>query len=248
MIENTWQKQTTPVQLVENEVHVWQAQLNSPSKSISRFQHILSPEECAKAQRFYFEKDQYRWTVAHGILRILLGWYTQKNPREITFQFNAYGKPSLPTASHEPYLQFNLSHSKDLALYAFTYTRQIGVDIEYMRSDISYAELAQQSFSPIEQAVLNTVPYPEKPLAFFKGWTSKEAYIKGRGLGFSLPLHLFDVSLIPNEPAALLASRENIDEIQRWTIQKLEPDKDYVGAVAIEGPEPTVRCWQWMDN
>ena len=248
MIENTWQKQATPIRLEENEVHVWQARLHSSSKTLSHFQHILSAEEYTKAQRFYFEEDQHRWTVAHGILRILLSWYTQKDPREISFLLNAYGKPSLSTTDHQPYLQFNLSHSKDLALYAFTYTRQIGVDIEYMRSDVPYDELAQQSFSPVEQAVLNTVPYPEKPAAFFKGWTSKEAYIKGRGLGLSFPLHLFDVSLIPNEPAALLASRESVDEMQHWTIQKLEPDKDYVGALAIEGPEPTVRCWQWIGN
>ena len=117
-----------------------------------------------------------------------------------------------------------------------------------MRSYISYGELAQYSFSPTEQAAFDAVPLAERKRAFFKCWTSKEAYIKGRGLGLSLPLHLFDVSLAPGEPAALLASREDAREVQRWTMHTLEPGKDYAGALAVEEPEPNIRYWQWIDN
>ena len=125
MIENLWQKPTTSIQLTEHEVHVWRAQLSISPEATSRFQRILSPEEYAKAQRFYFEKDRQYWVAAHGILRVLLSLYTQQAPKEIAFQVNAYGKPSLPAIDPQPLLQFNLSHSKELALYAFTHTRQI---------------------------------------------------------------------------------------------------------------------------
>ena len=245
MIENLWQKPIMPLLLAENEVHVWRAQLSTSFEDLSRFQRILSSEECAKAQRFYFEKDRQHWTAARSILRMLLSFYTQQHSKEITFQLNAYGKPSLLATDRQPLLQFNLSHSKELALYAFTYTRQIGIDIEYMRLNISYAELARHSFSSAEQAAFDAVPLPEKQLAFFKCWTSKEAYIKGRGLGLSLPLHLFDVSLAPEAPAALLASREDAYEVQRWTMHTLKPGNDYAGALAVEQPEPSIRYWQW---
>ncbi len=117
-----------------------------------------------------------------------------------------------------------------------------------MRSDISYAELAQCSFSPAEQVAFDAVPPADKQRAFFKCWTSKEAYIKGRGLGLSLPLHLFDVSLTPREPVALLASREDAREVQRWTMHPLEPGEDYAGALVVEKPEPSIRYWQWIGN
>ncbi len=106
MIENLWQKPITPLQLTEHEVHIWRAQLNISPEARSRFQRILSPEENAKAQRFYFERDRQYWMVAHSILRMLLSLYTQQAPQEITFQVNAYGKPSLPTIDHQPLLQF----------------------------------------------------------------------------------------------------------------------------------------------
>lgn len=248
MLENIWQKPTLPVKLAENEVHIWRAYLNSSSEAVSRFQRILPSEEYVRAQKFYFEKDRNHWTIAHGTLRMLLSLYTQQNPKDITLQLSPYGKPSLLAADEQPPLQFNLSHSKDLVLYAFTYTQHIGVDIEYIHSGIHYTELARHSFSLAEQTALDAVPLSEKQIAFFKGWTSKEAYVKGRGLGLSLPLHLFDVSLVPKEPAALLASREDAYEVQRWTMHKLELGEGYAGALAVEGPEPSIQYWQWIDD
>lgn len=248
MVEDTWQRPKTAIELAENEVHVWRAALDVSHDTLSLFQALLTLEEYVKAQRFHFEKDRRAWMVAHGLLRMLLSVYTQRNPREISFQLNAYGKPALDVAPDQSSLQFNLSHSQHLALLAFTRARRVGVDVEYMRSNIAYSELAQHSFSPSEQATLNALPLSQQRQAFFNGWTGKEAYIKGRGLGLSLPLHLFDVALMPDEPAALLASRENPREAQRWTLHRLEPGPDYAATLAVEGHGLTIHCWQWNDD
>ncbi|GER91224.1 4'-phosphopantetheinyl transferase [Dictyobacter vulcani] len=245
MIEDIWQPPPSTLKLEQSAVHVWRADLRASQESVERFRHILSPEEQARAQRFYFERDRYRWTIAHGILRILLARYTGQDPRALRFQVNAYGKPSLVQPDQQPRLEFNLSHSHEMALYAFTWQRQIGVDVEYMRDDIGYEELARHSFSPTEQAVLLSLATSQQKAAFFKCWSSKEAYIKGRGMGLSLELNLFDVALAPDKPVALLASREDPAEVQRWSMAKLEPGADYAGALAVEGPLPDISCWQW---
>lgn len=242
MNKNIWHVPPTTNRLAEQEVHIWRAELNVSPVVLESYQAILSAEEADKARRFYFEKDRRHWTVARGVLKRLLGSYMQQEPRTITFQYNAYGKPALTGTQS---LQFNISHSHELALYAFTNTQPIGIDVEYMRSNIDYTEIAEHSFSAAEQAEFRSISQLQRSGAFFKGWTSKEAYIKGRGMGLSLPLHLFDTSLDPQQPAALLASREESQE-EHWSLHTLSPGPGYAGALAIAGSVPTIHCWQWM--
>jgi 4'-phosphopantetheinyl transferase len=81
--------------------------------------------------------------------------------------------------------------------------------------------------------------------AFFRCWTRKEAYIKARGEGLSLPLDQFDVSLAPGAPAALLGTRPDSSEASRWSLQNLDPAPGYAAALAVEGRGCRLACWQW---
>lgn len=243
--KSSWHLPTGQVELAAQDVHVWRAHLDLPLPLLPPYQELLSTEEQAKAQRFYFERDRSRWIVAHGLLRILLGHYAHSDPRQLHFQTNAYGKPALVSPAQPSPLQFNLSHSADLGLYAFSWHRHLGVDVEYMRADIDYDELAQHCFSPYERAALHHLPPGQKRQAFYNCWSRKEAYIKARGMGLSLPLDLFDVSLLPGEPATLLESREHPAEVQRWSMQELLPGPGYAGALIVEGRAWHLHCWQW---
>ncbi len=240
-----WTTPPTKNSLGADEVHVWKIHLDREVTRVSSFQRLLTPEEVSRAQRFYFERDRQHWMVARGLLRVLLGSYLQTDPQLLRFGLNAYGKPALAFPSASPPLQFNLSHSADLALYAFTWQRHVGVDVEYMRTPLDYDAIAQYSFSPSERAALLTLPLTEKHEAFYRCWARKEAYIKARGMGLSLPLDLFDVALLPGEPAALLQSREDPHEAQRWSMRHLVPAPDYAGALVAEGTDWQVRCWEW---
>lgn len=236
------------VRLSENEVHVWRAALKVSVLVLPDLQRLLSEEEVTRAQRFYFEKDCRHFIVAHGVLRIILGRYLNADPSQLRFCYNAYGKPSLDFPFDKSKLNFNFSHSHEIALYAFTYAKQIGIDVEYMRSDIEYERLAKHNFSPKEQATLHALPEALKQQAFFNCWTRKEAYIKARGTGLSLPLDLFDVSLRPGEPAALLSSREDPQESVRWSLYDLAPDSGYAGTLAVERSGRHLSCWQWRST
>lgn len=241
----SWNVPQGKAELLENEVHVWRASLETASDSRAALQRCLSPDEVQRANTFYFEKDRQHWIVAHGILRTLLGIYLHVDPTEIQFATNEYGKPSIVSPASGIDLYFNLAHSGDLALYAFSIGREVGVDVEYMRTGIDYEELAHHYFSPYENEQLQTLPISVREEAFFSCWSRKEAYIKARGKGLSLPLDQFDVSLIPGKPALLLASREDAEATAHWMLHALYPGPRYAGALVVEGFDWGLSCWQW---
>lgn len=247
MERNTcWQPPSTLV-LAEDEVHIWLASLEQAPECVRQLQTTLAPDEQSRAARFVFEKHRRHFIVARGILRALLGCYLQRPAEALAFTYNAYGKPDLKFPSSQPTLCFNLSHSHELALYAFARARTIGVDIEYMRSlgHDEYLLLAESHFSQDERVALRALPASLRQQGFFNCWTRKEAYIKARGKGLSIPLDAFDVSLVPDEPAALLASREAPFTVAAWSLSTLAVPQDYAAALIVEGHDWHIRRWQW---
>jgi len=240
----TWENPPAHLSLGEQEVHVWRVPLEASAAALASLQALLTADEIAKVRRFLFERDRTRALVAQALLRILAARYLQTSPSLLRFTTNAYGKPAL--ASPDLPLQFNLSHSAHLVLYAFAWRRRLGIDVEYMRSTLNYDELSEYCFSPFERESLSGLAQDKKRVAFYNCWTRKEAYIKARGLGLSLPLDLFDVSLLPGEAAALLGSREDPAEVQRWSMRQLAPGAGYAGALVVEGTDWQLRCWQWQ--
>jgi 4'-phosphopantetheinyl transferase len=240
----TWELPPAHLSLGEQEVHVWCITVDAATSAFASGQAVLTADEVAKVQRFVFERDRTRALITRALLRILAGRYLQTSPTLLRFTANPYGKPAL--ASPGLPLQFNLSHSANLVLYAFAWQRSLGIDVEYMRTTIDDDELAEYCFSSFERETLSGLSQDEKHVAFYNCWTRKEAYIKARGLGLSLPLNLFDVSLLPGEAAALLRSREDPVEVQRWSMQQLAPGAGYAGALVVEGTDWQLRCWRWQ--
>jgi 4'-phosphopantetheinyl transferase len=244
----SWNLPPPDLQLQANEVHAWRVALDWPEARVSQLYEILDADERARAERFYFRRDRLHFIVCRGVLRIILGRYLNLAPHQITFCYNAYGKPALDEALNGLAVRFNVAHSGGLALIAVTSDREVGVDLERMRPEIADLEIAQRFFSPQEVAVLQAISKDLQRQAFFNCWTRKEAYIKAKGLGLSLPLDQFEVSLIPGEPAALLSNKNNPDETSRWSLQELMPGADYAAALAIEGNFWTLKCWQWLED
>jgi 4'-phosphopantetheinyl transferase len=233
--------------LGSDEVHVWRATLDQPPSQIESFRHTLAADEHARAERFYFQRDREHFIVARGVLRSLLGCYLNKAPECLSFRYSSYGKPALAGESGGNTVRFNLSHSHRVALYAVTRGREVGIDLERIRFDLDVEQIAERFFSRWEIATLLTLPPEVQRQAFFLCWTRKEAYIKARGEGLSLPLDQFDVSLIPGEPAALLSTHQGSHEALRWSLQELTPAPGYVAALAVEGRGWRLACWQWPD-
>jgi 4'-phosphopantetheinyl transferase len=229
-----------PIALDRETVHVWSARLKEFAGQTARLLRLLSPDERDRAERFHFTKDREHFIAARSLLRILLSRYLDSPPHQLSFNYNPYGKPAL--AGHDGSLRFNLSHSNGIALYAFTREREVGIDVEYIRRDVVEEAVAERFFSAQEVKSLRSLPAEVQPQAFFNCWTRKEAFIKAIGEGLSYPLDEFDVSLIPEEPAALLGTRNDPPEAARWSLSALPVDEGYAAALAVEGHGWRLEC------
>lgn len=223
---------TAPLELGVDEVHVWQARLDDHEPSSLKL--VLAAEEISRADRFHFAKDHNHFVVARALLRKLLAAYLGSGAAEIRFAYAEKGKPSLADRQLSV-IDFNLAHSHGMALFAFSRGRELGVDLEFIREDLESEKIAGRFFSPAEIETLRLVPPELRKRAFFDCWTRKEAYIKARGEGLSLPLDEFDVSLRPGEPAALLRNHKEPGEVARWKMLSIAVSPSYVAALVVEG-------------
>lgn len=242
----SWNAAPEKLLLGHDRIHVWRAALDQPPSTIEAFLQTLADDERTRAGKFRFQRDREHFIVARGVLRALLGRYLDQQPEQLRFSYSPYGKPALADDSSTGGLRFNISHASGLALFAFTRSREIGLDIEYLRDDFDCGQIAKHYFSRREVAALCALPAETQTLAFFNCWTRKEAYIKALGEGLSHPLDQFDVSLAPGEPAALLSAGNDSQEASRWFLRELAPGPGYVAALAVEGKDCRLSCWQWM--
>jgi 4'-phosphopantetheinyl transferase len=225
----------TQIVLPENEVHLWRIDLASVASSEERWKEFLTEEERSRAARFHFSRDRQHFTATRALLRIVLAGYANSNPAKLQLEYASNGKPSFRRSATQDSVEFNVSHSGEIAMLAFTRGRALGVDVEYLRDNFDHEAIARRFFSEHEQHQLATLPQAERYQAFFRCWTRKEAYIKAEGVGLSLPLHQFDVSLRPGETNALLATRPDGSEATKWSLQEIPAAEGYVAALCVRG-------------
>jgi 4'-phosphopantetheinyl transferase len=224
-------------------VHVWRVKLEQPGELVRRLAQTLSQDEQDRAGRFHFERHRRRFIVARAMLRSILGRYLGLEPERLEFRYGSRGKPYLAARFSQHALEFNLAHSHELALYAFTQGREIGIDLEHVRSIQDLEQISARFFSARENATLSALPEDQRPLAFYNCWTRKEAFLKATGEGLTHPLDQFDVSLAPGEPASLLHVQGVPLEAARWSLRVLEPGLDYAAAVALRARGWSLACW-----
>lgn len=239
-----WDPAPARISASEDVVHVWCASLAPPDPVVLGYRALLSADEEARAERFRFDVHRRRFVVARGVLRTLLGRYLEADPRRVEIGYASHGKPFLAGRFAAEGLRFNVSHAEEVALYAFCRGREVGVDVEFVHPMDDAESIAGRFFSAAENASFRSLPAELREEAFFACWTRKEAYVKGVGEGLSLPLHAFDVSLVPGEPARLLGAVDP-EQARRWTLRELDPAPGYVAALVAEGSGWELACWRW---
>jgi len=222
--------------LTSNCVHVWRAS-TAVAGDLKCFAELLSPEERARAERFHFERDRRAFIVCRGTLRRLISSYTGLDARAIFFRVGSHRKPSLP-AEHGCDLRFNVSHSGEMALLAFSLNEEIGVDVEWKRGDVDFLSLAEMSFSKVERAAVMACTPEDRANIFYEFWTCKEACIKADGRGLSIPLDQFSVAAHGNDSRwreIISAGSSFLASGMRSRI--LDVGKDYAAAAVTNIPE-----------
>jgi 4'-phosphopantetheinyl transferase len=247
--EGAWLCPPENLTLRKDKVHVWRAGLRLAAPRLEALRQTLAEDELNRSLRFHTRQDRDRFITARGLLRSILGRYLGIDPGQVRLCYGAQGKPRLAGQDGPETIRFNLAHSGDLALYAVTRGREIGVDVERIRPELVREPLAERFFSQLESAKLRALPVDQQSEAFFACWTRKEAYLKARGQGLlALPLDQFEVSLAPGEPAALLSVQGDEQEPLRWSLQHLSPEQGYAAALAVEGSGWQLECWRWVQD
>jgi 4'-phosphopantetheinyl transferase len=218
--------------LRDGQIHAWHFDFQDISSRF-RWDTLLNHQEKQRADRFRFAKDVTCFVTCRGVLRALLAAYLRTEPSRLVFETSDQGKPALCGPELANQIHFNISHSGTMALMGFVRGREIGVDLERMRTDFDVEAIADRFFSAAEKAALSQIPPENKHSAFFHAWTRKEAFLKAKGGGLSMPLSGFDVSVAPGLPAELLATRPDSSEVERWYLQSLQVADDYAASMAI---------------
>jgi 4'-phosphopantetheinyl transferase len=217
-----------------DEVHLWQARLDLAPERLARLNAALSEPESERSVRFRFDRHRARFIAARGQLRTLLARYLDARACDITLTEGPHGKPRL--AGGMGWLRFNIAHSEDVAVFAITRDREVGVDLEQIRCDLRIDEVARHFYSARERADLAGLAEGDRLRAAFDCWTRKEAYLKAVGTGLALPLDGFDVTLRPGEPVRLVRHQVNAADQRSWSLHAFDAGPGYAAAVAVEGP------------
>jgi 4'-phosphopantetheinyl transferase len=233
----------TSLDLSGNEVQLWRLDLPRLATGEARWHAILTRDETTRVGRFLVVRARHHFMITRAWLRLLLAAYIGGDAKQIAFGTADNGKPVLASPFDPREVTFNVSHSGEVALLAFSRRRDLGVDVEQVRSQRDLEGIARRFFSAHEQEELAAVAAEEKQNAFFRCWTRKEAYIKAKGKGLALPLSQFDVTLAPGATNALLATRPDADEAGRWSMREIEAGPGHVGALCVAGHD-----WQLRDH
>jgi 4'-phosphopantetheinyl transferase len=243
-----WSIPPTHLDLPVNTIHVWRASLDPPRRYAERLMCVLSQGEHVRARQIYFERDRAQFIAGRALLRIILGRYLAMPPSRLQLKHTGAGKPALCRSQATHGIEFSLSHSRGLILYAVTCSGRVGIDTERVRTIPNTESMAESIFARREYAVFRALPSEQRQAALFCGWTRKEAYLKACGDGLSRSLDQIDVSLAPFEPARPLSIRGDPQTSSQWSLEKLAPGPGYMAALAIEGDNvPPLNCLQWPE-
>lgn len=200
--------------LKEEEAHIWSLYLPNQKRNIEYLSSILSNDEKKKANNFKFTKDREQFLITRGTLRCILARYLQKRPGSIDVSYSQWGKPCLP----EPRtLHFNISHSENYSLLAFTRSCEIGIDLEIVKNELKLDEMVEIVFSATELSCWRKMSSEKKVDYFYKVWVGREAFLKALGKGWlENDKNIREMKLFPNN------TYENSENSYRNTYGTLE--------------------------
>lgn len=151
-------------------------------------------------------------------MRRLLGACLNTAPSALVVGYGPRGKPFLNPATPGGDLRFNLSHSGRLVIIVLAHECEVGVDLEQIDRVPDWALLGERISSRRERCELRALPVSGQRVAFFNGWTRREAYLKPTGVGLMHDLPTVEVTLAPGPAPRLLGLPAGPEATRQWTI------------------------------
>lgn len=224
-------------------VHVWAFTLEGPASWVAHCRSYLSAEERHRADRFVFERDRIRYTIAHAVLRHLLSRYSDTPAEALRFSTTSAGKPAVE--GEKPF-HFNLTHSEDRALLGVSQGRELGIDLEKVRTNIEALNISRHYFFGSERDAIEAAPPAERENLFFRYWVAKEAVLKAQGIGLGFPLDRFRVEFLAEGRTARVETFDRaapgpVALEPGWNVRMLPCEDGWLGAVAARGTDWIVK-------
>jgi len=231
------------MELAGDELHLHFAypdQISEPGL-LKQYSSLLTEAELTRMSGFHFEQHRHQYLVTRALVRSTLTSYFQVLPKDWNFVVNRYGKPEISAPETGLPIRFNLSHTNGLVVLGLVLNRDIGVDIEDMQrpTDSTYVGLSRY-FSKKEIESLYALSISQQRQRFFEYWTLKEAYIKARGLGLSIPLHKFSFIFENNKLTGFNIDPDLDDDACKWKFWRMQVDGNYLVAVALESTHTAI--------
>ncbi len=191
-------------------IHLWRIKLNASEEINKKCQSVLGEREIARLDSFPFDREKKSYLISQGILRMLLGAYTCKNPQDVQMGRHSRGKPY---SADDRKLFFNMSNSGDYCVFAFCRVGEVGIDLEMTRELSDLEQLIRTNFTESEQRFINAIP-AERMRRFFLFWTIKESYLKATGEGMSIAPH--NLEFDASGKGIRLLSVNGVEDFEDW--------------------------------
>lgn len=223
------------------EVHVWYLlpQEISGTSLLAGYEELLTDKERARRDRYVFEPSRREYLLTRVLVKTVLSRYAPIAPKDWRFRANEYGRPEIDLPEHRS-LRFNLSNTRGLIACAVARDREIGIDVEDPDRAGETLGIANHFFSAAEVRDLNALPVEQRRARFFDYWTLKEAYIKARGMGMSLPLAQFSFVFEAGARIRIVVDPALGDDASSWQFEQLNLSSKHHAAAAVRcgtGPD-----------
>ncbi len=222
----------------DNQIDVWCSSLDAirDPALVDSYRSLLSLEEAERHSRFLREEDRNQFLLSRALVRDVLSQYVGMQPSALVFTQNEFGKPSLTSSADRP-ITFSLSHTRGLSVCAVALERPIGVDVESLQRTSCHPDIARRFFASSEADFLDRFDGDRKRTEFLRLWTLKEAFVKARGKGLSIPLDSFAMALSSDHPTRISFTGGEHGREADWQFLHMRVGSSFHIAVAVSSPD-----------
>jgi phosphopantetheinyl transferase len=179
-------------------------------------------------------------------LRRLVAQCLHVRAEDVQIDSDTFGRPRLaagrmtscPAAAD---LDFSAAHSANVGVVGLARSGRIGVDVEVVDPAVDIDEVIRTHFAPPERERIEAMPDSRRQEAFYRCWTTKEALVKGLGLGVSFGLDQVETAVAPDGSVSLSKVNGNGTLAAGWTITHHEVAVGGLRAVVAVAIAPPAR-------
>jgi 4'-phosphopantetheinyl transferase len=234
-----WENPPAMLTLSRGQIDVWACFYSEirDEALLNRYRAMMSGAERQKELSFRFAEDQRCYVVTRALLRTVLSRYAALDPAQWSFALNAYGKPEIGNPySAKQRISFNLSHTDGLIVLGIAAGTALGIDTENVRTREAPIDIVDSFFAADEVAALRQLTSDDQTKRFFSYWTLKEAYVKARGMGLSIPLDKISFRLSDDQGIGI-SFRSPQNDSSAWRFLQFCPSPDHLAALCTERDE-----------